>query len=40
MAIVDEDLERLRASVSIVDIVQQYMALRRVGRSLLRLQTT
>ena len=33
MAIVDEDLERLRASVSIVDIVQQYMALRRVGRN-------
>lgn len=33
MAIVDEDLERLRAAVSIVDVVQQYMALRRVGRN-------
>jgi DNA primase len=33
MAIVDEDLERLRAAVSIVDVVQRYMALRRVGRN-------
>jgi len=33
MAIVDEDLERLRSSVSIVDTVQQYVALKRVGRS-------
>ena len=33
MAIVDEDLERLRATVSISDVVQQYVALRRVGRN-------
>ena len=33
MAIVDEDLERLRATVSIVDVVQQHVALRRVGRN-------
>ena len=33
MAIVDEDIERLRASVSIVDVVQGYVALRRVGRN-------
>jgi DNA primase len=33
MAIVDEDLERLRSSVSIVDTVQQYVALKRVGRN-------
>jgi len=31
MAIVDEDLERLRATVSIADVVQQYVALRKVG---------
>ena len=33
MAIVDEDLERLRATVSISDVVQQWVALRRVGRN-------
>ncbi len=33
MAIVEEDLERLRATVSISDVVQQYIALRRVGRN-------
>jgi len=33
MAIVDEDLERLRASVSIADLVQQYVAMKRVGRN-------
>lgn len=37
MAIVDEDLERLRATVSIADVVQQYVALRRVGRNLVGL---
>ena len=33
MAIVDEDIERLRATVSIVDIIQAYVALRKVGRN-------
>ena len=33
MAIVDEDLERLRASLVLSDVVQQYVALRRVGRN-------
>ncbi|MGZ7023638.1 MAG: CHC2 zinc finger domain-containing protein, partial [Ilumatobacteraceae bacterium] len=33
MAIVDEDLERLRSTVSISDVVQQWVALRRVGRN-------
>ncbi len=33
MAIVEEDLERLRVTVSISDVVQQYVALRRVGRN-------
>ena len=33
MAIVDDDIERLRSTVSIVDIVQQYVALKRVGRN-------
>ncbi|MEO7369328.1 MAG: DNA primase [Ilumatobacteraceae bacterium] len=33
MAIVEEDLERIRATVSISDVVQQYVALRRVGRN-------
>ena len=33
MAIVEEDLERLRATVSIADIIQQYVALKRVGRN-------
>ena len=37
MAIVEEDLERLRASVSIADVVQQYVALRRVGRNMVGL---
>ena len=33
MAIVDDDIERLRSTVSIVDIVQHYVALKRVGRN-------
>ena len=33
MAIVEEDLEQLRATVSISDVVQQHIALRRVGRN-------
>ncbi len=33
MAIVDEDIERIKASVSIVDLIQGYLALRRVGRN-------
>lgn len=33
MAIVDEDLERLRSTVSVVDVVQAYVALRKVGRN-------
>ncbi|MFZ1491193.1 MAG: DNA primase [Ilumatobacteraceae bacterium] len=33
MAIVDEDIERVRVASSIVDVIQQYVALRRVGRN-------
>lgn len=33
MAIVEEDLERLRSSLVLSDVVQQYVALRRVGRN-------
>ena len=33
MAIVEEDLERLRSIAVISDVVQQYVALRRVGRN-------
>ncbi len=33
MAIADDDLERLRAAVSIVDVVGQHVALKRVGRN-------
>ena len=33
MAIADEDIERLRSTVSIVDTVQQHVALKRVGRN-------
>ncbi|MCB1001104.1 MAG: DNA primase [Acidimicrobiales bacterium] len=33
MAIADDDLERLRATVSIVDVVGQHVALKRVGRN-------
>ena len=33
MAIVEEDLERLRGSLVLSDVVQQYVALRRVGRN-------
>jgi DNA primase len=33
VAIVEEDLERLRATVSISDVVQEHVALRRVGRN-------
>lgn len=31
MAIVDEDLERLRSTVSVADVIQQYVALKKVG---------
>ncbi len=31
MAIVDEDIERIRSTVSIVDVLQTYVALRKVG---------
>ena len=33
MAIAEEDIERVRAAVSIVDVVQQYVALRKTGRN-------
>ncbi len=33
MAIVDEDIERIRSTVSVVDIIQGYVALRKVGRN-------
>jgi len=33
MGIVDEDIERIRTTVSIVDVVQGYVALRRVGQN-------
>ncbi len=33
MAIVDDDIERLRSTVSIVDVVGQFVQLRRVGRN-------
>lgn len=33
MAIVEDDIERVRSSVSIVDVVGEYVALRRVGRN-------
>ena len=33
MGIVDEDIERLRSTVSIVDTVQQYVALKKTGRN-------
>ena len=33
MAIVDEDIERIRSTVSIVEVVQQYVALRKAGRN-------
>ena len=33
MAIVDEDLERLRSTVSVAYIIQQYVALRKVGNN-------
>ena len=33
MGIVDEDIERLRSTVSIVDTIQHYVALKRVGRN-------
>ncbi|HEX9259596.1 MAG TPA: DNA primase [Acidimicrobiales bacterium] len=32
MGIVDEDIDRVREAVPLVDVVQQYVALRRVGR--------
>lgn len=33
MGIADDDIERLRSTVSIVDVVQQYVALKRTGRN-------
>jgi DNA primase len=33
MAIADDDIDRLRSTVSIVDVVQQYVTLRKVGRN-------
>src|SRR3990170_8636688 len=33
MAIADEDIERLRSTVSIVDVVGQYVQLKRTGRN-------
>ncbi|MBM3828285.1 MAG: DNA primase [Actinobacteria bacterium] len=33
MAIANEDIERVRSAVSIVDVVQQYVALRKTGRN-------
>lgn len=33
MAIVDEDIERVRTGLSIVDVIQPYVALKRVGRN-------
>ncbi|MFM8650677.1 MAG: CHC2 zinc finger domain-containing protein, partial [Actinomycetota bacterium] len=33
MAIVEDDIERVRAATSIVEVVQQSVALRRVGRN-------
>ena len=33
MAIADDDIERLRSTVSIVDVVGQFVALRKVGRN-------
>ncbi len=33
MAIVDEDIERIRSTVSVVEIIQGYVALRKVGRN-------
>ncbi len=33
MAIVDDDLERLRATVSVVDVIQRHVPLKRVGRN-------
>ncbi len=37
MGIVDDDIERVRTAISIVDIVGEYVTLRRVGRSLVGL---
>jgi DNA primase len=37
MAIVEEDLENVRAALVLSDVVQQYVALRRVGRNLVGL---
>ncbi len=37
MAIVDDDLERLRASLSISDVIQQHVPLKKVGRNLVGL---
>ena len=33
MAIADDDIERLRSAVSIVDVVGQFVTLRKVGRN-------
>ncbi|MSO59109.1 MAG: DNA primase [Ilumatobacteraceae bacterium] len=37
MGIVDDDIERVRVAISIVDVVSEYVTLRRVGRSLVGL---
>ena len=37
MGIVDDDIERVRTAISIVDVVGEYVTLRRVGRSLVGL---
>ncbi|MSO31845.1 MAG: DNA primase [Ilumatobacteraceae bacterium] len=37
MGIVDDDIERVRSAISIVDVVGEYVTLRRVGRSLVGL---
>ena len=33
MGIADDDIERLRSTVSVVDVIQQYVALKRTGRN-------
>ena len=33
MAIVDDDIERVRTSLVLSDVIQEYVALRRVGRN-------
>ena len=33
MAIVEEDLERVRSTLALSDVIQEYVALKRVGRN-------